>query len=48
MFCGGSYVLFSSGMRQAWDSPDTGVKENSDRSRSDVGNDGMMMQVTHQ
>jgi hypothetical protein len=41
-------MLFGSGMRQAWDSPDTGVKENTERSRSDVANDGMMLQVTHQ
>jgi len=46
--CGGSYVLFSSGVRQAWDSPDDDIMENSDKSKSDVANDGMMLQVTHQ
>jgi hypothetical protein len=35
-------------MRQAWDSPDDDVTENSDKSKSDVANDGMMLQVTHQ
>jgi hypothetical protein len=34
-------------MRQAWDSPDD-VTENGDKSKSDVANDGMMLQVTHQ
>jgi len=48
MVCGGTYVLFSSGMRQAWDSPDDGERESSDKSKRDVATDGMMLQATHQ
>ena len=41
-------MLFSSGMRQAWDSPDDGERESSDKSKRDVATDGMMLQATHQ
>lgn len=46
--CGVSYVLFSRGMRQAWDSPDDGVTEKNDRRECDVAKDGIMLQATHQ
>ena len=46
--CGGSYVLFSTGVRQAWDSPDDDVTESSDKSKRDMVKDGMMLQATHQ
>jgi hypothetical protein len=48
MVCGGSYVLFSTGTRQAWDSPDDGAIERNDKHESDVARDGMMLQTTHQ
>jgi len=47
MVCGGSYLLFSTGMRQAWDSPDSGVTESSDKNKCDVAKEGMMLQATH-
>lgn len=48
MVCGGSYVIFSTGTRQAWDSPDDGVTESNDKRESNVARDGMMLQMTHQ
>jgi len=47
MVCGGSYLLFSTGVRQAWDSPDNGVTESSDKNQCDVAKEGMMLQATH-
>jgi len=41
-------VLFSTGTRQAWDSPDDGATERKDRRECDVASDGMMLQTTHQ
>jgi hypothetical protein len=46
--CGGFYLLFSTGMRQAWDRPDDDVTESSDKSKCDVAKDDMKLQVTQQ
>lgn len=46
--CGGSYLLLSTGVRQAWDNPDIGETESSKETKCDVANDGLMLQATHQ
>jgi uncharacterized membrane protein len=44
--CAGFYLVFSSGVRQAWDNPDNDVQTNG-KSKCDVEKDGMMLQTTN-
>jgi uncharacterized membrane protein len=45
--CAGFYVLFSTGVRQAWDNPDNDESQKNGKSKCDVDKDGMMLQTTN-
>jgi hypothetical protein len=45
--CAGFYVLFSSGLRQAWDNPDNDEAQPNGKGKCDVEKDGMMLQAAN-